>query len=386
MALSKRYGKLPFGDLFEPAIRYAGDGYAVSPVIAQKWALAAAVMPQGLGWQDHFLIAGRAPAPGERFRSPAMAKTLSMIATTEGEAFYRGALAEAIVAHAQANDSVHARADFERHAVDWVTPIAVDYRGIRVHEIPPNGQGIAALMALGMLESFDLAALPPDSVASLHLQIEAMKLAFADAYRYVADLSSMTISPASLLDRGYLRERASLIDRDRAQNFGPGAPPRGGTVYVAAADAGGMMVSLIQSNYMGFGSGVVVPGTGISLQNRGTGFSLEHDHPNEVAGRKRPFHTDHSRLHDARRRAACNVRCHGRSDPAAWSCADRGAHAGLHYESAGSARCAAVSRERRRLDRSRGERVTRVARGTRGTRSYTRSGARFRTWILAPVR
>src|SRR6185437_8811815 len=216
---------------------------------------------------------------------------LSMIAETDGEAFYRGALAEAIVAHAKANGSVHARTDFERHTTDWVTPIAVDYRGIRVHEIPPNGQGITALMALGMLESFDLAALPPDSVASQHLQIEAMKLAFADAYRYVADLSSMTISPALLLDRGYLRERASLIDRERAQNFGPGVPPRGGTVYVCAADGQGRMVSLIQSNYMGFGSGVVVPGTGVSLQNRGHGFTLDRAHPNVVAGGKRPFHT-----------------------------------------------------------------------------------------------
>ena len=291
VALSKRYGKLPFADLFEPAIRYARDGYAVSPVIARKWALAAPLMPQGLGWQDHFLIAGRAPAPGERFRSADMANTLSAIAATSGEAFYCGALADAMVADAKANGGVHARADFARHTVDWVTPIAVDYRGARVHEIPPNGQGIAALMALGMLESFDLAALAPDSVASLHLQIEAMKLAFADAYRHVADLSSMTISPAALLDRGYLRERASLIDRDRAQNFGPGVPPSGGTVYVTAADASGMMVSLIQSNYMGFGSGVVVPGTGISLQNRGAGFSLEHGHPNEVGGGKRPFHT-----------------------------------------------------------------------------------------------
>jgi gamma-glutamyltranspeptidase/glutathione hydrolase len=146
-------------------------------------------------------------------------------------------------------------------------------------------------MALGMLESFNLAALPPDSVASQHLQIEAMKLAFADAYRHVGDPTTMSVAPAALLDRDYLRERASLIDRNRAQDFGPGAPPRGGTVYVCAADQNGMMVSLIQSNYMGFGSGVVVPGTGISLQNRGTGFSLVHDHPNEVGGGKRPFHT-----------------------------------------------------------------------------------------------
>ena len=146
-------------------------------------------------------------------------------------------------------------------------------------------------MALGMLQSFDIGALPADSVASQHLQIEAMKLAFADAHRYVSDAATMTVTPQALLDPAYLGERARLIDPGRAQSYGPGTPPRGGTVYVCAADRSGMMVSLIQSNYMGFGSGVVVPGTGISLQNRGTGFSLERDHPNEVGGGKRPFHT-----------------------------------------------------------------------------------------------
>jgi len=291
VALSQRYGKLAFGDLFEPAIRYARDGYPVSPVVADKWRLAVPLMPQGLGWQDHFLIDGRAPKPGERFRSPAMANTLAAIARTDGEAFYRGALADAICAHAAACGSVHVRGDFERHTSDWVTPIAVDYRGMRVHEIPPNGQGIAALMALGMLESFDLASLSRDSVASMHLQIEAMKLAFADAYRYVGDPATMTIAPEALLNRDYLRERASLIDANKANHYGPGEPPRGGTVYVTAADASGMMVSLIQSNYMGFGSGVVVPGTGISLQNRGTGFTLAHGHANEVGPGKRPYHT-----------------------------------------------------------------------------------------------
>ena len=291
VALSQRYGKLAFGDLFEPAIRYARDGYPVSPVVADKWRLAVPLMPQGLGWQDHFLIDGRAPKPGERFRSPAMANTLAAIARTDGEAFYRGALADAICAHAAACGSVHVRGDFERHTSDWVTPIAVDYRGMRVHEIPPNGQGIAALMALGMLESFDLASLSRDSVASMHLQIEAMKLAFADAYRYVGDPATMTIAPEALLNRDYLRERASLIDANKANHYGPGEPPRGGTVYVTAADASGMMVSLIQSNYMGFGSGVVVPGTGISLQNRGTGFTLTHGHANEVGPGKRPYHT-----------------------------------------------------------------------------------------------
>jgi gamma-glutamyltranspeptidase/glutathione hydrolase len=291
VALSQRYGTLAFGDLFEPAIRYARDGYAVSPVVADKWRLAVPLMPQGLGWQDHFLVDGRAPKPGERFRSSAMANTLSAIAQTNGEAFYRGALADAICAHAKACGSVHVRRDFERHTCDWVTPIAVDYRNMRVHEIPPNGQGIAALMALGMLESFDLASLARDSVESMHLQIEAMKLAFADVYRYVGDPATMTISPEALLHRDYLRERASLIDANKASHYGPGEPPRGGTVYVTAADASGMMVSLIQSNYMGFGSGVVVPGTGISLQNRGAGFTLAHDHANEVGPGKRPYHT-----------------------------------------------------------------------------------------------
>jgi gamma-glutamyltranspeptidase/glutathione hydrolase len=220
-----------------------------------------------------------------------MAATLADIARTNGEAFYRGSLADAMVRHSNANGGTHVRGDFERHAVDWVAPIGVDYRGVTVHEIPPNGQGIAALMALGMLRSFDIASLPPDSVASQHLQIEAMKLAFADAHRYVGDPSTMSVTADALLDAGYLRERAKLIDPARAQEFGPGAPPRGGTVYICAADASGMIVSLIQSNYMGFGSGVVVPGTGISLQNRGAGFSLARGHPNEVAGGKRPFHT-----------------------------------------------------------------------------------------------
>ena len=220
-----------------------------------------------------------------------MATTLEKIAATQGNAFYRGELAEAMVADAKRHGAAHALSDFADHAVDWVTPLALDYAGATVHEIPPNGQGIAAQMALGMLRSFDLSSMPVDSVAVQHLEIEAMKLAFADAYRYVADPQSMDVTPAALLDPGYLAQRARLIDPRRAQDYGPGEPPKGGTVYLCAADASGMMVSLIQSNYMGFGSGVVVPGTGISLQNRGAGFSLERGHPNEIEGGKRPFHT-----------------------------------------------------------------------------------------------
>jgi gamma-glutamyltranspeptidase/glutathione hydrolase len=291
VALSRRYGKLPFADLFEPAIRYARDGHPVSPTVAEKWALAATVMPQGLGWQQHFLPHGHAPAPGERFVSADMARTLSEIARSGGESFYRGALAHAMVDHSRQHGGGHTADDFAAHTSDWVTPLGHDYRGYTVHEIPPNGQGIAALMALGILGNFDLRAHAPDSVAGQHLQIEAMKLAFADTYRYVADPGSMRVPASALLDRGYLAARARLIDPAHARHFGPGDPPRGGTVYLCAADRDGMMVSLIQSNYMGFGSGVVVPGTGIGLQNRGAGFVTDPAHPNAVGPGKRPYHT-----------------------------------------------------------------------------------------------
>jgi gamma-glutamyltranspeptidase/glutathione hydrolase len=290
-ALSQRFGELPFADLFEPAIRYARDGFAVSPIVAEKWALAVPHMPKDLGWFEHFMPRGRAPLPGERWSSGPLAATLETIARSDGEAFYRGELAEAMVRHSQSASGAHTLEDFASHTADWVTPLGLDYRGVTVHEIPPNGQGIAALMALGILSNFDVAANPADSPVTQHLAIEAMKLAFADAYRYVSDARTMTVSASSLLDPHYLAQRAREIDRARARNFGPGAPPQGGTVYLCAADQDGMMVSLIQSNYMGFGSGVVVPGTGISLQNRGAGFTLTPGHANEVGGGKRPYHT-----------------------------------------------------------------------------------------------
>ncbi len=290
-ALSQRFGGLPFADLFVPAIRYARDGYAVSPVIAEKWQLATTVLPHDQGFAEHFMPRGRAPRAGETFACPPMAASLEKIAATHGNAFYRGELAQAMVAHAQAHGAAHTLADFADHTIDWVAPLGLDFGGATVHEIPPNGQGIAALMALGILRHFDLAALDPDSVAPQHLQIEAMKLAFADAHRYVSDPRTMEVTADALLAPDYLASRARLIDPERAQDFGPGEPPKAGTVYLCAADERGMIVSLIQSNYMGFGSGVVVPGTGISLQNRGAGFSLVPGHPNEIGGGKRPYHT-----------------------------------------------------------------------------------------------
>ncbi|MEO8849773.1 MAG: gamma-glutamyltransferase family protein [Casimicrobiaceae bacterium] len=291
VALSQRFGKLPFADLFEPAIRYARDGYLVSPIIASYWQRAVPLMPHDLGFAEHFMPRGRAPYAGERFANPALANSLEKIAATHGDAFYRGELAQAMVRYAHAQGELHTLVDFAGHTADWVTPLAQDYRGTTIHQIPPNGQGIAALIALGILDHFDVAAHAPDSVTAQHLQIEAMKLGFADAYRYVADVRAMPFDPQRMLDPAYIASRAALVDPARAQDFGPGEPQQGGTVYMSAADESGMMVSLIQSNYMGFGSGVVVPGTGLSLQNRGAGFSLQPGHPNEVAGGKRPYHT-----------------------------------------------------------------------------------------------
>ena len=291
VALSQRFGSLPFEDLFESAIRYAREGFAVSPVIARQWSDATAQLAGQPGFAEAFMPRGRAPAAGERWRFLAQAETLAEIARTRGESFYRGALARRIAAYAAQTGGVLSEGDLADHRADWVDPISHDYGGFTVHEIPPNGQGIAALMALGLLEHLPVASTAADSAQRLHLQIEAMRAAFADAHAHVADPAHMRVGVQSLLDRDYLAARARLIDPARAGRYDAGAPPSGGTVYLCAADAQGRMVSLIQSNYRGFGSGVVVPGTGIALHNRGIGFSLAQGHPNQVDGGKRPFHT-----------------------------------------------------------------------------------------------
>ncbi len=290
-ALSQKFGKLPFTDLFEPAIGYARNGFAVSPVVASQWLAQVPRLKDQPGFAQAFLRDGRPPRAGETFRFPEQAQTLEELARSGGESFYRGALAEKIAAFSAACGGALVAEDLAAHHADWVEPVSQNYRGHTLHEIPPNGQGIATLIALGILEHFDLGSLPPDSADSFHLQIEAMKLGFADAYRYVADPAAMEVGAAQLLHPEYLAARAKLIDRQRAQTLRHGMPPASGTVYLAAADAQGMMVSYIQSNYMGFGSGVVVPDTGISLQNRGWAFSLQPGHPNLVGGGKRPFHT-----------------------------------------------------------------------------------------------
>jgi gamma-glutamyltranspeptidase/glutathione hydrolase len=291
VALSERFGKLPFGDLMQPAIEIAERGYAVPVVVQQKWAAAAGELAGQPGFRETFLPWGRAPQVGERFVFAGAARALRAIAASKGAAYYRGEIAAAAVKHAQAHGGAVTLDDFAAYQPEWVQPIGQAYRGYTLHEIPPNGQGIAALIALGILSNFDLASLPADGVESQHLQIEAMKLAFADVYRYVAEPASMEVTPAQMLDAAYLKSRAALIDPKRAQDFGAGNPVKGGTIYLTAADESGMMVSFIQSNYMGFGSGVVVPEYGLSMQNRGHAFSLDARSPNVVAPRKRPFHT-----------------------------------------------------------------------------------------------
>jgi gamma-glutamyltranspeptidase/glutathione hydrolase len=289
--LSERFGKLPFEKLFEAGIRYGREGFLVSPTIAGQWAKQVPELKVQPGFPEAFMPNGRAPQPGEMFRFPEHAATLEAIAKTKGEAFYNGPLAERLESHSRQHGGVMRASDMAAHKSDWIAPLQMNYRGYTLHELPPNGQGIVALIALGILSHFDVRSHPVDGPDSLHLQIEAQKLAFADAWRFVADLGHMDIKPQQLLDAGYLKERAKLIDLKRAQDFGHGTPPKGGTVYLTAADASGMMISYIQSNYMGFGSGVVVPGTGISLQNRGGSFVLKPGHPNCVGPNKRPYQT-----------------------------------------------------------------------------------------------
>lgn len=292
-SLSAESGKVAFEKLFEPAIRYARDGHLVSPITALSWSRQVGMLqgPDHTEFQRIFAPGGRAPSAGEWWRSPDHAATLEDIARTRGESFYRGRLAAIIAAEAEKAGAAMTAEDLARHACDAVDTIHIDYRAVRLHEIPPNGQGLAALLCLGILENFDVASIRVDSADWVHLHLEAMKLAFADAYRYIADPAHMDIAVSELLDRDYLRSRAANIRMDRAGEPVHGIPTRGGTVYLTAADAGGMMVSLIQSNYMGFGSGIVVPGTGIAMQNRGHGFNRIAGHPNCVGPAKRPFQT-----------------------------------------------------------------------------------------------
>ena len=294
--LHKRFGSLPLGDLLQPAIEIAERGYAMAPIVAHKWAAAIPELRDQPGFAQAFMPHGRAPEIGEIFRFKAAAKTLKSIAKSGIREFYEGEIAQAIAQHSSSNGGSMTLEDLAQYRPDWVGTIQQEIQGVdgktyAMHEIPPNGQGIGALIALGILQNFDLASLPVDSVQSQHLQIEAMKLAFADVYQYVADPRAMAVTPAQMLDPAYLAHRAKLINPHKATHFPFGLPQSGGTIYLSATDEQGRMISFIQSNYMGFGSGVVVPDWGVSLQNRGFGFSMDPKSANVVAGGKRPFQT-----------------------------------------------------------------------------------------------
>lgn len=289
--LHERFGSLPLADLLQPAIEIAERGYALPPIVAHKWAAATSELASQPGFAQAFMPNGKAPACGEMFYFPQAAKTFKRLAQVGLRDFYEGEIAKAICAFAKEHSAAMTASDLLNYKPDWVGTISTRVQGYDVHEIPPNGQGIGALIAMGILEKLDLAKHTVDSVESQHLQIEAMKLAFADVYRYVADSRSMEVSPEQMLNSEYLAKRAKLIDPQKASLFSFGMPNMGGTIYLSAADEKGRMISFIQSNYMGFGSGVVEPNWGISFQNRGYGFSSDPQSPNVVAGNKRPLHT-----------------------------------------------------------------------------------------------
>jgi gamma-glutamyltranspeptidase/glutathione hydrolase len=290
VALSERFGSRPFAELLAPAIRYAREGFPVLPRMAALWAEAPVRFAEFGEFQRVFLPGGRAPRAGERFTLPDLARSLEQIAETRGAALYHGELAERMARAARAAGGALTREDLERHAPSFVAPIGVDFHGARVCEPPPNGQGLAALIALGILRHLPLERLGPSHPDAVHFQLEAMKLAFADCRRHVADPARMRISTDELLSGARLALLAERVGASAALPL-PGPRPDHGTVYATTADRDGRMVSLIQSNYLGFGSGVVVPQTGISLQNRGLGFSLDPDHPNVVTGGALPYHT-----------------------------------------------------------------------------------------------
>lgn len=295
-ALSERFGTLPFSTLFEDVIRYAEQGVPILPTVGKYWERSYRNYLQTLTgdhyahWFSLFAPGGKPPTVGSLWNPRYYAETFKNIADTQSKDFYEGALAEAIVRFSNQTGGFMSAEDLAEYRPLWVDPLSLNYKGYDIWEIPPNGQGLTALIALGILgrDEFGENAFSDDS--RLHRQIEAVKLAFADTRRYVADPDYMDIDPLLLLDEQYVESRRALIE-ETAQVPLAGRPEPGGTVYLAAADTNGTMVSFIQSNYMGFGSGLVVPETGIALHNRGCNFSVDPDHPNALGPRKRPYHT-----------------------------------------------------------------------------------------------
>jgi gamma-glutamyltranspeptidase / glutathione hydrolase len=292
-ALHERFGRLPIGEVLAPTIRYARDGHPVHQTIAYYWARSVPILSKWPGFAEQFTIGGRAPATGELWRNPNLANTLQQLADGGRDAFYRGDIARTIDAYFRQHGGFLRYEDLAAHRGEWVEPVSVNYRGVDVWELPPNGQGIAALQILNILEGFDFSNIAFGSVEHVHLFVEAKKLAFADRARWYADPAFHPAPLERLLSKAYAAERRALIDPARAARAvdAGGALNQGDTIYLTTADADGMMVSLIQSNYRGMGSGMAPPGLGFIFQDRGEQFVLREDHPNSFAPGKRPFHT-----------------------------------------------------------------------------------------------
>ncbi|MEO8016956.1 MAG: gamma-glutamyltransferase [Pseudomonadota bacterium] len=292
--LHGRFGKLPMKELLQPAIAYARNGFPVTEVIAEGWARNARVLSKYPGFADTYMPNGRAPAKGEVFRNPDLANTLSAIAEGGRDAFYKGDIARRIESYLRANGGYLTAADLANHRSEWIEPVSTNYRGYDVWELPPNTQGVAALQMLNILEAFDLKSMGFGSADYLHVFIEAKKLAFEDRARYYADPEFAKIPLTALLSKAYAAKRRTLIKVDKAalEYFeDPKALEQGDTIYLTVADSAGNMVSLIQSNYRGMGSGMTPTGCGFILQDRGELFSLEDGHANVYAPGKRPFQT-----------------------------------------------------------------------------------------------
>jgi gamma-glutamyltranspeptidase/glutathione hydrolase len=292
--LAHKFGKLSLKESLEPAIRYAEEGYPLTPILGKYWKAAykkystTFTTEEFDSWFTTFAQGGRAPEIGELWKSPDHAATLRSIGQSNAESFYKGELADKIDAFMQQYGGYLRKADLENYQPEWVEPVSTNYRGYDVHEIPPNGQGMIALMALNIMSELNKPV--PNDTQTLHEQIEAMKLAFTDGQAFITEPGDMPIKTEYLLSKEYAQQRAAKIT---AEAIIPESYelPKGGTVYLATADGEGNMVSFIQSNYMGFGSGIVIPGTGIALQNRGADFSLDPTHPNALKPGKRTFHT-----------------------------------------------------------------------------------------------
>ena len=293
--LHAKFGKLPLARDLAPAIQFADEGFPVSPVIASDWARGAERMKDKPGFAAVFMPGGHAPAEGEIFKNPALANTLKLIAQQGRDAYYKGSIALEFVKYSHSVGGFFTLEDFARHHSEWVDPESTTYHGYTVWELPPPGQGIAALQLLNVLENFDLRSMGRSSADFWHVMTEAKKIVFADRARYYADPKYAKVPVAQLLSKDYAKERAALIDmKHAAQTDLPGEPAalnRRETTYFCTADANGMMVSMIQSNYTGFGSGYAIPALGFGIQDRGNLFDLKPGRPNSYAPGKRPFHT-----------------------------------------------------------------------------------------------